>query len=53
MQILTSKLGITSSYDLRSRREAEQAEIASVTPNIPGITKNFVPVFEDQDMSPE
>lgn len=51
--MLTSKLGITSSYDLRSRREVEQVEAASPTPEIPGVVKNFVPVFEDRDMNPE
>lgn len=53
IQTLTSKLGITSSYDLRSRREVEQAEAAFPTPDIPSITKNLVPVFGDQDMNLE
>ncbi|OJD27600.1 hypothetical protein ACJ73_01003 [Blastomyces percursus] len=46
---LTSKLGITTIYDFRSIPECERSPSA----DIPGTTRRHVPVFKDQDASPE
>lgn len=49
------KLGITHTYDLRSRPEIERGEAAGRGGVVEwdGCTRVFVPVFADQDYSPE
>jgi hypothetical protein len=46
-------LGITTFYDLRAGPEL--AKLAAVTPvnDIPGIKREFIPVYKDEDYSPE
>lgn len=53
MAILVSKLNVTATYDLRSKPELKSLEATCPVIDIPGITRHFVPVFEDQDLSPE
>ncbi|OJD13811.1 hypothetical protein AJ78_05768 [Emergomyces pasteurianus Ep9510] len=48
-RFITDKLGITTIYDFRSIMECERAPSI----DIPGTTRLHVPVFKDQDASPE
>jgi len=50
---LTENLHITTVFDLRSKPELKTFEDEQPVMNIDGIERIFVPVYEDQDWSPE
>ncbi|KAH8146982.1 uncharacterized protein LAJ45_09063 [Morchella importuna] len=53
MAVLIAKLNVTATYDLRSNPEIESLSDTCPVIEIPGITRHFVPVFEEDDLSPE
>lgn len=53
MAVLVAKLNVAATYDLRSNPEIESLSDTCPVIEIPGITRHFVPVFEEDDLSPE
>ncbi|KAH0604686.1 uncharacterized protein H6S33_006354 [Morchella sextelata] len=53
MAVLVATLNVTATYDLRSNPEIESLSDTCPVIEIPGITRHFVPVFEEDDLSPE
>lgn len=53
MTTLVANLHVSSTYDLRSNPEIESLADTCPIVEIPGTTRYFVPVFEEDDLSPE